>query len=422
MSFYKIKEVAQIALNGAADTTEEIIDGGRKFYCSLHQNHPAWTVARTFSDRSIILRAIDRMCDDGNYVPPPLPEAPFTGGQCPKNYYLRLCVECDQYQITSTSNPGNFQNKLYASLDTQGQFIVTGPIESVSFSVRGDCPKISGGPVVCTFGRQEVWATVVGANGTFERRMNLRVEGCFGATNRELGGSSYVLADSLNPLEIIPRTTDGSADDCGSLPPQYPDEPDPTDPELTGSVSITNIDNETNTYNVTVNRDVNNTINFPPTIVVNDVAITIDITGIDVLDNNNTDKNSGNDDSGKAAEEPVPVDDTVPDVTQLDDVVVTDVTESEDEDETIEYVITEITTFPLGDKTIIQSDSNDNDYFAGYFNWTTSTPAGNCRHPSEPIRKRLQIFRKPDWATGYRVYTVNRARINVTKFTQPAEE
>jgi len=68
-------------------------------------------------------------------------------------------------------------------------------------------------------------------------------------------------------------------------------------------------------------------------------------------------------------------------------------------------------------KTIILPNPSDNTFFAGYFAWKLD----DWRGEEIPIRKSKHIFIKPNWANGYRVYTVNTSSIKVTDFLIPTE-
>lgn len=115
--------------------------------------------------------------------------------------------------------------------------------------------------------------------------------------------------------------------------------------------------------------------------------------------------------------------DEFPDITDTDpDPEKDDVEDDEEEDEKIKYVTTKITTFPSQGKTILQKDELDNDYFAGYFNWFITNEEGKYMLPAMPIRKVSQIFKNIDEADGYRLYTVNNAKISVQVFKEKGKE
>lgn len=375
---YSISDVANIAINKAADVTEEIIDAGRQFYCSLHQNHPAWTVAREFSDLSIILRAIDQMCEDGGtYVPPPAPQPPFEGGQC-----------CDAtYDVFVPYIIRRCFNNQISLQDANGGVRVTGKVLGVRFDyIAGSTNSyaIIVDTELCNGSRQE--------NFVVQRFGELALEPCFTNNNQTPGAFRDSRTASEFFIDRVVRV-DGQPDNCGSLPPEYPDEPDPTDPELTSTVTVTNINNETYDYDVTVNRDTNNTINFPPTIVVNDVTITMDITGITVINNNNTQKPSGGGSGGVAEEEPVePQDENAG-----KELLVQPGTIEEDVPD-IYAVIVDITNIPVNAKVSSGFGAPDK-IFPGWLEFKV----GSDYLPRQFIDFENSYFFAPEDATGYAI-------------------
>lgn len=289
---FSIKEVAEIAVNRALDETEEVVDAARKFYCNLHQNHPAWTVARTFSNSSLILRAIDRMCDDGGgYTPPPLPTPDFTGGQCCDGSYDVFCTftqwnadESSPRTPRTVATGGNGKvNRAYLRTDPNNSFVALATVE------YEDCN-----------GNLILRDVASGDQGIYTGGNPPPV-----STSEPFARGWHADFTTIT-IDTVTRT-DGQPDNCGDPPAEYPPEPDPSDNQLTGTVTITNIENNSYDYDVTVNRDGNDTINFPPTIVINDVSVTMDVTGITIISNNNTNKPSGGGSGGVAEDEPVEV-------------------------------------------------------------------------------------------------------------------
>lgn len=100
--------------------------------------------------------------------------------------------------------------------------------------------------------------------------------------------------------------------------------------------------------------------------------------------------------------------------------------EAEELEEEIEegdlYLRVAVTTFPEGGRTQIYRDSLDTDFFAGYVVFNTRDSANNIiQGELNPIRKAINIYPIPEWATGYRAYTVNRAKIKASYFRLPEE-
>lgn len=356
MSFYKIKEVAEIALNKAVDETEEVVEAARKFYCNLHQNHPAWTVARNFSNSSLILRAIDRMCDDGTYTPPPAPVPPFTGGQCCS---IRYDVRC-------------FVNIVERDGDDGGRL---GELQAFG---RG---KVIGGRVVDL------------NNGTGVRSAEVVFEACDGTfIYRPVYQTvNMSLASTIDIAAVFP--TEGATDNCGDPPADYPPEAPPTDNDLTQTVTITNIENNSYDYDVTVNRDTNNTINFPPSITVNNIAVNLDVTGITVGDTTNINIESGGNDSGVFPPLPVPVEDE-----NAGKELVTEPGAVEENVADLYAVLVNFTAIPFNAKISSGADA-PRIIYGGWVEFKI----GSDYLPREYIDFDNSVFLAPEGATGYAV-------------------
>lgn len=353
---FAIERVASIVLNGALDITEELVDAGRKAYCNLHQNHPAWTVARKFSDRSIILRAIDRMCDDGNYIAPK-PVYDFTGGQCPGVTY----------------NVITFQNTSFEGQTRSHR--VLGPIKGIEYTTGGTATGNDGQTIRLWVGRLDAATT----------------------SQSSVTPAFYLDEGVTPPGQFIVRITDidredGLPDDCGNVEP-FPPEPPPVDSELVRDIDITNNAGDTYTYNVTVNRDENNTINFPPTLVVNNVTMTMDITGITIIDNNNIEKPSGGDEGGLALEEPV-----VPEDKNADRELVVAIGAIEEDVTQLYGIIVKFNSVPVNEKNVTGYDGPR----IIYGGWIQFKIGANYL-PRIYMNYDNGYFLAPEGATGYAV-------------------
>lgn len=98
-----------------------------------------------------------------------------------------------------------------------------------------------------------------------------------------------------------------------------------------------------------------------------------------------------------------------------------EVEEIEVEDTLVRWVLVEVTTLPYQGKTILQTNSANNDYFAGYFHWEVTTPTGKWKLPALPIRKERNAFLAPTEAIGYSAYAINGAKIKLTQYNQKIE-
>lgn len=91
--------------------------------------------------------------------------------------------------------------------------------------------------------------------------------------------------------------------------------------------------------------------------------------------------------------------------------------EIEEEAQDVTWVLVDVTTLPAQGKQILHSSPDDLQMFAGWFCWVVDAPSGKYRMPEEPLRKKKNAFLSPREATGYSVFTINNARIRVTKYT-----
>jgi len=223
------------------------------------------------------------------------------------------------------------------------------------------------------------------------------------------GGSTERTFSRINNWGIEPVDfvrVDGQPDTCGNpTPTTLPDPPiEPSDFSRDVVVCATPAD-------ATDQRCNDITIDFEPTLDDNGgQCFTIE-----------GQKYCFTPDGVEKQDDPVAPTDETPSPDELEPTEGDETDEQEEEDETIEYVTTKVTTLPRAGKSVWHVGTGNNDYFAGYFNWTTVTSAGTYRHPTIPIRKELQIFKKPQGATGYVAYAVNGAQIKVTVYKQPAE-
>lgn len=210
---------------------------------------------------------------------------------------------------------------------------------------------------------------------------------------------------SLRSSSVVSPSGAGVGD-CGNRDFPEPDDPPINQSDFTNTVQICGTPNDTSDQ-----RCVDVQIDFEPTLDENgNQCFTVE-----------GQKYCFTPDGVEKQDEPaIPEEPPSPD--ELEPTAEEDAEESSEEDENIVYVTTEITTLPFSGKSVFHTGTGNNDYFAGYFNWTTATSTGIYKHPSVPIRKQLQIYVKPEEATGYTTYTVNGAKIKIIKYKKPTEE
>lgn len=85
-------------------------------------------------------------------------------------------------------------------------------------------------------------------------------------------------------------------------------------------------------------------------------------------------------------------------------------------------VLVTITEYKPEAKLIVRPETEDVEYFAGYFNWSVKRGGTLYHMPNFPIRKERNYYKKPEDATDYRVVTNYDAKISVTEVkTMPKE-
>lgn len=168
--------------DGTAGTLENIGNAAASLACGLWSSYPAFMAGTGINDPSTQMMSAlyDRMCKPRNQEPPP-PQKPFNGGQC----------NCVQYRINYTNYLGGSE---WYTADTTQYGPLSGP------SIEGDGPNKS-------------YGLYVGAPGCGERHRY----------NFISGFENWAIAPNAAFCTINSITrVDGSPDDCGDPPPQYP--------------------------------------------------------------------------------------------------------------------------------------------------------------------------------------------------------
>lgn len=212
---------------------------------------------------------------------------------------------------------------------------------------------------------------------------------------------------------------DGSEDTCGDLIPTFPPDP-PIDPADFSGNFVYNVfnDNGEPIYNDILNWS----ININPGSVSN---IDIDLGGVNFNFGtegiNTPDPLPPGGEFRRILREP-PFNVTLYDPVDLEEGEELEITEEDqEEEERIAWVTVTITADPVKGKTVLQSNIEDNDYFAGYFSWTVPVGDGAFRLPPEPIRKKSSAFKAPDGVVGFRVYSVYGAKLKATVYREKTE-
>ena len=260
--FFPVSEFFENSGNQAARFNEDLRDGIVSAACSFWNAYPSYFTKSTSPINSFARGYLNQVCSVVQPAPPP-PTVPFTGGQC-----------CDkEYDVNYTwAFRRCFQNQeLSGGTETvrvAGRIIGIEMAQSGSFVVvtilAEDCDGNSANRGVKSTG------------GT------LSDTACF-TTDPFDPRASWISRPASTFVINSVATADGSPDDCGSLPPEYPIS-DPSPGDLTTTINVTNIDGVDNSYTLTWNQ-VDNSYNFPMNFKLNGINVTLDLSGLTIHNN-----------------------------------------------------------------------------------------------------------------------------------------
>lgn len=343
-----------ILSNGFTDLGQEIAGAARDLYCSQAQNNPFGVLKNDPLTLDVSRKAIELFCGT---PPPPQPQQNFTGGQCLTEYTLRCrCLASNVF--------GGADQVLEVNLAT---------VDGAAAAILMESP---GGSQIL-----EVQYFRVGVAVPQVFPWNL--------------SSSFRYIEGTFEVELIRK--DGLPDDCGDPPPLwYPEEPPPADIDITNvDIDITNQAGETNTYNVTINRDENNYITFPPVINVNGTSVGIDATSINIgYYELNTPSGGGGE--GDITIKPPNYPKTIVIEEQIPIPIEND--SAEKDEEKLIGIYVNITNMPVNAK-VVSGNGAPNLIYAGWVEFKRDTGY----YPREYIDFSSSWFPAPEDATGYAV-------------------
>lgn len=383
-------------------TKDFITDTGTvvvKNVCGLYAKYPKRLVLNPYAKGFM-----SGFCDDvGEPLPDP-PSPPFTGGQCEDYYYLIASSRVEYWSAGTFGGAGQFIEYLYPCIDSRETTLqILGKIRSVEFEIVGNCANPDRANPDCSLGRIECQIKVLDSIGYQTAPCILYKNNPFSSTTVVLSGSSYLKYGTIERKLFDFQLVNGNPDVCGDREPEFPVDP-PTDPnDFNKTVTINNYNNDgnvinENNYEINIPLDLGN--NFDVSLTLGDSSVRVGLDGYGTEDNNEK--------SPPKVGEELP-----PEVNEEEEKQ-----EEEKEVSGIKYVLITITKFPSKGKTIIHPNSDNNTYFAGYFSWLISVNEINYRTEEVPIRKEKMIFKAPSDATGYAYYTVNKAVLKATEYTQ----
>lgn len=375
MVFYSWDDIA--ISEGIFDLGKQMAGAAKNFACSLWEKYPKQFVGNNPYGN------FQRQFWNNLCFPPPktpiIPSPPlFQGGQCPVKYNVSISIGVFPSTTSCSRSPDSISNFSASVWGEIADVFLAAPL--------GNCGGFSQLFIRCH------------GNSFSSRTVEL--------TNFLLSSQSY--GRFFKILTVTVTRQDGQPDNCGSINTDYPNTP----PPLPGN----------ETYNVTFEGDDNNNFTFP--LVWNNIdfsiplkfdfevgKIEVNFDGIDLnFDNDNEWKVFPplREDKKKDRNFYIPRKDLEEEQSPTEEEIEEEVTD----DSSIKYVLVEITKTPAKGryKTILQNNPSDSTFFAGYFSWQYE----DHRFPEEPIRKKLNVFHNSVGADGFRLYTVNDARVKYT--------
>lgn len=375
------------------DPSNQVAKEALKLYCNIHKKYPAKLLQALPWNRAYIKWLCDEVA-----VPLPEPERQPPYGQCAGVMYAAWGSGIAQV------TPGSGNN---VPLTSQGQNTRLTNIPLLP-------GKITRLQYINEKGQPVSLSKYLSDGKTYTKATYLRIY-------HEGGSSPHVVTFTNSWGQIINefRRSDGLADNCGSLPPAYSEDPllDPADYTKTVNINNYNTDGSIRVSTpVVITMPVGITGNFDFDFNAGGIDVHFDLGGISYSGGggsgggttNNTTNNYYGGGGSNEVFNPGDYDEEVP------------TAEEEEEKQVkkpgIEFVLVTVDSFPDRGKTILMSSEADNTFFAGYFRWLFDSPGQTFGYEEIPIRKKRQVFKNPGFTTGYRLYSVNGAVLSSRMF------
>jgi hypothetical protein len=214
-----------------------------------------------------------------------------------------------------------------------------------------------------------------------------------------------VVYDKTTYSAVLPPDCDAG----GVYPPGNPP------PIINKTFNVDYAPDNRQSYNFNIETNIDGKFEFPITVNVGGVNITIGFGGIDIDSDEGGGETPAPDSNGNGTDVPPP-NPTEYDVQPPPPATIKEPEEKfESDDSEVVWVLVDIIKEPNSGKTILQRSEDDNTYFAGYFAWKVN--AGNAyRLEEQPIRKKHSAFLRPSNVNGYSAYTVNDAKISLKEY------
>lgn len=374
---------------------ERVGDAGQQFgfqamnkLCQLRNDYPGKFLISPFGQG-----ILNSTCPSPGSPPPPDTGFPFTGGQCDFEYNIF----------------GYYRNKnVNFGADRAIRFWRSSrPLRGQIIGIANTSPN---------FGTPFEVVNSLGETTILEDNRATLVD-----DNRPYGFNTVSAPVAYDNEVFITRVVPvgGQEDVCGNIDQTDPPPVIPPD-ELFFDFVIVNDNRET-----VISGDITFNVNLPdlPDVIFNvgDNQFFFDFDGFNVsppsapapptffppsFDENNFTRNNRRPSGGGDGQPP-----DEPEELEQDEVV----------EDNIRYVIVNMIRSPIGGKSILLPNPEDSDFFAGYFAWIFQVNGEDYRTPSQPIRKKRNIFVPPNGANGYRIYAVNGATLSSAYYTLPVE-
>ena len=389
-------DIGQTAGDFSATVAEEI---GTKI-CELHQKYPNSWVLSPFG-RGFLTN----ICPSINVPPPNRINPQFEGGQCIGEEYFftftPIAINTSTCQ-TIFGNPVTIE--------------VVAPISQVFWEYTGVTVPSDCRGVEETVYRGNYYINT--GTGKVPILQNVTVSRL---------GIIQPVGDFFSDIKDISIAIKNGQDNCGNSEDIYPPDPpiDPQDFNIEINIDNYNINNEikgSDTYIINIPQPPD--LTFPIDVEFGGDQIEVNYEGFDAPEVTDTPPNNGNQPNNLPPNSNSPIVYEPPSIGDYTVTVVDGVQQIEEEiteANQIVWILIDIEELPKGDKQIIFSDTSDNTYFAGYISWTINVNGQRYRQPEIPIRKQRNAFQIPQNVTGYRVYSVNFAKLKITKYNQIVE-
>lgn len=370
--FYTYEEFASKIASGYDNFVDEAVDKARNFYCGIYQSTPSWVLRRNPFVSPLIRKGVERMCSPT--LPPP-PSQPLThlGGQCCDATY-DVTV---QYQVFRCTIAGTFTA---GTVTVRGTGKVIGiykgvfPPDARFSGIYVQFEDCQGQPTY-----RPVW------DGGFDYSPNE-------CSQPVAGGEDSDSWDGVRSIgKILSISLVSGLDNCGDPPGGYPELPPPDDDDITQPDTVIYEDNSRTLYDITINRDGDNYIFFPPVINVGGLAIAFNFVGIQI-GGININAPSG----GGGGGSPIETSDEIPEEPLDEDVLPDQEDGAEQSVQKLVGVKVDVTTIPVNNRSQ-SGNGSPNIIYAG---WLEFKVRGGFA-PRQRMDFASNYFEAPEDATGY---------------------